>query len=127
MCGISAGTSGSATPSSVELRGVALRAIASMHAGDHVAQHRHHGEVVLDEAHLDVQADVLVEVARRVVRLGAEDRPDLEDALEDADHDLLVELRTLRQVRRAAKVVEREDVGAALGRRRDESWASGSR
>ena len=29
--------------------------------------------------------------------------PDLEDALEDADHDLLVELRALRQVRRARR------------------------
>ena len=73
-----------------------------------------------DEAHLDVERDVLVEVARRVVRLGAEDRADLEDALEDADHDLLVELRALRQVGRPAEVVDGEDVGPALGGRGDE-------
>ena len=81
---------------------------------------RHDVAVVLDEAQLDVERDVLGQVAGGVVRLGPEHRPDLVDALEDADHHLLVELRALGQVRRAAEVVEREDVGAALGRRADD-------
>jgi hypothetical protein len=76
--------------------------------------------VVLDEAKLHVQADVLVDVADGVVRLGAEDRSHLEDALKDADHDLLVELRALRQEGRAAKVVELKDVGPALRGRGDD-------
>jgi hypothetical protein len=54
------------------------------------------------------------------VRLGAEGRPDLVDPLEDADHRLLVELRALREVRRAPEVVQREDVRAALGRGGDD-------
>ena len=68
-------------------------------------QHGEHVAVVVDEAELDVERDVLGEVAHRVVRLGAEHRPDLVDALEHPDHHLLVELRRLRQVRRAAEVV----------------------
>ena len=71
--------------------------------------------------------DVLAEVARGVVRLGAEHRADLVDALEHADHHLLVELRALREVRRAAEVVDREHVRAALGRGLDELGRSGSR
>src|SRR2546428_13814381 len=56
----------------------------------------------------------------RVVRFRAEDRADLVHALEDADHDLLVELRALRQERGATEVVDREHVRAALRRRRDD-------
>ena len=69
---------------------------------------------------LDVERDVLRQVPHGVVRLGAEDRPDLVDALEDADQLLLVELRALGEVRRAPEVVDLEDVGAGLGRRRHE-------
>src|SRR5690348_17055674 len=69
--------------------------------GDNVAQEGHDRKVVLDEAEFDIQADVLVDVARSVMRLGAEDRADLEDTLEDTDHDLLVELWALRQVCRS--------------------------
>ena len=76
------------------------------HAGDHLAQHGQHVAMVVDEAELDVERDVLRQVAHRVVRLGPEDRPDLVDPLEDADHLLLVELRALREVRRPAEVVD---------------------
>ncbi len=71
--------------------------------------------MVLDEAELGVEGDVLSEVAHGVVRLGAEDRADLVDALEDAHHLLLVELRALRQEGRATEVVDLEDVGPGLG------------
>ena len=87
------------------------------HAGHHVAQAGDHLAVVLDEAELDVEADVLRQVPDRVVRLGPEHRPDLVDPLEDPDQHLLVELRALGEVRRPAEVVDLEDVGAALGRR----------
>ena len=53
--------------------------------------------------------------------------PDLVDPLEDADHQLLVELRRLGQVGRPAEVVEPEHVRAALGGRRRRSSACGSR
>ena len=76
--------------------------------------------MVADEPELDVEGDVLGEVPHRVVRLGAEDRADLVDPLEDADQLLLVELRALGEVGRPAEVVDREDVGARLGRRLDE-------
>jgi hypothetical protein len=55
-------------------------------------------------------------VAWGIVRFGPEHRTDFKDALEHADHDLFVELGALRQIGRAAEVVEREHVGAALGR-----------
>ena len=90
------------------------------HRGNGVGEHRHHRELVLDEADLGVQGDVLVDVTGGVVRLGAEDGADLEDALEDADHDLLVELRALGQVGGLAEVVEGEGGGAELGGRADD-------
>lgn len=46
---------------------------------------------------------------------GAKYRPNLEHALEYADHHLLVELRALGEVGRPAEVVEREHVRSALG------------
>ena len=77
-------------------------------------------EVVVDEAELDVERHVLGEVADGVVRFGAEHRADLVDALEHADHHLLVELRALREVAGPAEVVDAEHVGAGLGGRRDD-------
>jgi hypothetical protein len=76
--------------------------------------------MVADEADLGVERGVLREMADRVVRLGTEDGADLEDALEDPDEHLLVQLRTLREVGRATEVVKGEDVRAGLGRRADE-------
>ena len=90
------------------------------HPGDDVAQAGDHLVVVLDEAELDVEADVLGQVPHRVVRLGPEHRPDLVDPLEDADQHLLVELRALGEVRRPAEVVDLEDVRAGLGGRLDQ-------
>src|SRR5215467_11230783 len=80
------------------------------------------GYVVLDEAEFDIQANILIDVTNGVVWLCAEDRADLKDALEDTDHDLLVELWALRQVCRSPKVVEFEHVGATLGSRSDNLW-----
>ena len=88
-------------------------------APHHFGQHGHHIAVIPDEAHLQVEADVLVDMADGIVRLGAEDRADLEDPLEDAHHDLLVELWALRQVRLPVEVLHREDIRAAFGRRGD--------
>jgi hypothetical protein len=84
------------------------------HLGYHIAQQAHNLAMVGDEAHLGVQGDTLVEMPRRVVRLGAKDRCHLVHALEDADHDLLVELWALRQVGLLPQVVDAEDVGAPL-------------
>src|SRR5579884_1980133 len=50
-----------------------------------------------------------------VVLLGPERVPHLEDALEDTDHDLLIELRALGQIGMAVEVLHSEDVGPALG------------
>src|SRR5687767_3919887 len=52
----------------------------------------------------------------RVVRLGAEGGPRLVDPLEDAHHDLLVQLWALGEERLAAEVVDGEDVRTALAR-----------
>ncbi len=77
-------------------------------------QERHHGAMVRDKADLDIHTDILVQVAGRRVRLGAEDGRDLENTLEDADHDLLVELRALRETGTPVEIVHGEEVRAAL-------------
>ena len=82
--------------------------------------HLHDVRKAVDEPHLEVQGGVFVQVPGRGVLFRAEDRADLEHAVVDADHGLLVELRRLRQVRPAAEVVELEDVRAALGARADD-------
>src|SRR2546423_1774814 len=82
---------------------------------DHISQQSHYREMVLDKAKFGVQADIFIDMARGVVRLGAEDRADLEDALEDTNHDLLVELWTLCQVGGPSKVVQLKDVSSTLG------------
>src|SRR5260221_7029186 len=89
---------------------------------DYIAQEGHDGKMGLDEAEFDIQADVLVDVTSGVMWFSAENRADLEDTLKDTDHDLLVELWALSQVCRSPKVVELEDVGAALGSRGDNLW-----
>src|SRR5438045_2925212 len=70
--------------------------------------------MVLDESKLSVQADILIDVTRGIVRLRAKDRTNLKDTLKDAHHVLLIKLRTLRQERWPPKVVQLEDVSPAL-------------
>ena len=60
------------------------------------------------------------QVTGGVVRLGPEGGSGLVDALEHADHGLLVELRRLRQVGGLAEVVEAEHVRPRLGGRPDD-------
>ena len=67
--------------------------------------------VVLDESHLGVHADVLVEVADGLMRLSPEDGGYLVHALENTDHHLLVLLRALRQIGLLAEVLDRKDGG----------------
>ena len=56
-------------------------------------------------------------MTRRVVLLRPEDRCDLIDTLEDADHHLLVKLRALRQICLFAEIRQGEDISSALGSR----------
>ena len=93
---------------------------SGQHAGDGVGEHSHDGVLVLDESDLGVERDVLVDVTGGVVRLGPEDGAHLVDALKDADHHLLVELRALGQVGGLAEVVEGEGGGPRLGGRADD-------
>src|SRR2546425_11501555 len=81
---------------------------------DHITKQSHYCKVVLDETELHVQTDIFVEMACGVMRLGAEDGTDLEDTLKDSDQNLLIELRTLREVGRSSKVVQLENVRPAL-------------
>src|SRR2546423_1239168 len=74
--------------------------------------------MVLDESKLGVQADILVDVARGIVRLRAKDRANFKDTLKDAHHGLFIKLRALRQERWPPKVVQLEDVSAAFSSRR---------
>src|SRR5262245_34475482 len=66
------------------------------HTLQHAVERLQSVEVVADETLLDIQRDELVDMARSVVWLGPKCGADLEDTLEHADHDLLVELWTLR-------------------------------
>ena len=59
-------------------------------------------------------------MTRRVVLLRPENRCDLVDTLEDADHHLLVKLRALRQICLFAEIRQGEDISSALGSRRYE-------
>ena len=88
--------------------------------GEQAVFQTHHVFLVLDEAHFHVQRQVLVQVAAGGVLLGAVHGRDLEHALEHAHHDLLVKLRTLRQVRRLTEVVNGKQVRAALRACRDD-------
>src|SRR5579883_1097988 len=76
--------------------------------------------MVFDKAKFRVQADVLVQVPRRIVWLGPEHGSDLKNALKNANHDLLIKLRALSQVGRSVKVVQFEHVRPALGGRCDD-------
>jgi hypothetical protein len=60
-----------------------------------VPQHGQHIAMVADEAKLCVERHVFGQVPGGVVRLGPEHGAGLVNALEDADHRLLVELRGL--------------------------------
>src|SRR5437764_280081 len=51
-----------------------LRPHGVKHATQHLGEHGHDGRVILDEAHLEVERDVLVQMTGGVVRLGPEDR-----------------------------------------------------
>src|SRR6266542_558269 len=99
--------------------GVFMAAHRARHRPDDAFEDGHHVVVVADESHLGIERDVFVQVARCVMRLRAEDRPHLEDALEDTDEDLLVELRALSEICGLTEVVHAEAVRATLGRRRD--------
>ena len=76
--------------------------------------HVHDVVKAVDEPHLEVHADILVEVAGGVVMLRTEHGPDLEHALVDGDEHLFIELRALRQKHLLAEIVELEDIRAAL-------------
>src|SRR5262249_49355720 len=60
-----------------------------------------------------------VQVTRGVVLFSPVYRSDLEDTFEDTDHDLLVKLRALREICRAAKVVDFEQLCTTFGAGRD--------
>src|SRR5207237_943783 len=78
--------------------------------------------MVLNKAKLGIQADIFVDVTCGVVRFRAKDRAHLEDTLKDTDHCLLVKLRALRQERWPSKVVQLENVRAALSSCRHDLW-----
>ena len=80
-----------------------------------------HFVVVLVNAHLEVEAGELAQMAARVGVLGAKNWTHLEHALEiGRDRHLLVQLRRLREARRAPEVIGAEDLGPAFGLARDE-------
>ena len=70
--------------------------------------------LTFDEAHLDIEGDVLIEVTGGSMFLCAVGGSDLEDALIDAYADLLIELRGLREVHLLAEIIHLEDVRAAF-------------
>ena len=73
------------------------------------------------EGHLEVEPHKLAEVAARVGVLGAEDGRHLKDAIQvGRDRHLLVQLRRLREARRAPEVVGAEHLGPALRLARDQ-------
>ena len=84
------------------------------HGFEHADLHLHDVVHRIDVGHLEVQADIFIQVARGVVALGAVNRADLKHAAKCARQVLLVELRGLREVGRVAEVVQLEQVRAAF-------------
>src|SRR5919109_1438817 len=76
--------------------------------------------MIFDEAKLNVETDVLIDMSRRVMRLSTKNGTNLVDPLEHADHHLLVKLWRLREVRGLAEIIDGENIRTALGRRRDQ-------
>ena len=70
--------------------------------------------LTFDEAHLDIEGDVLIEVTGGRMFLCAVGGRDLEDALINANADLFVELRALREVDLLAEIIHLEDVSTAF-------------
>ena len=94
-----------------------VRTIAFNDSDDMTKQGSLEGHDVLltfDEAHLDIEGDVLIEVTGGSMFLCAVSGSDLEDALIDADADLFVELRALRKVYLLTEIIHLEDVSAAF-------------
>jgi hypothetical protein len=90
------------------------------HAGHHVTKHGQDVSVAGDEGDLGIERDIFGEMAHSVVWLSSKHRSGLIDAFKDSDHDLLIELRRLRQVRRSTEVVDDEDFSPGLSRVGDE-------
>jgi len=102
--------------------GRVVRLQVGQDAAYHLREHGHDIPVVLDESQLDVQADIFVDVPDRVVRLCTEDWSHFEDPLEHAHHDLLVELRALREIGLSLEVLDAEHVRAPFGRGLHQFW-----
>ena len=84
--------------------------------------------VVLVNAHLEVEAGELAQMAA-LLEFSARklDPPRTRDPTIGRDRHLLVQLRRLREARRAPEVIGAEDLGPAFGLARDESlgeWIS---
>ncbi len=94
-----------------------VRAIGC-HTIDDIVQERglesHHILLPFDKAHLHIEGDILIQVARGIVLLGTIGRRNLEHALIDANTYLLVELRRLRKIYLLAEIVHLEDIGTAF-------------
>ena len=97
---------------------VELVRTVALHDGDDMAQQgclqRHDILLTFDEAHLHIEGDILIEVAGGSMFLRAVGGRNLEDALIDADADLLVELRRLGEINLLAEIIHLEDVGTAF-------------
>ena len=72
--------------------------------------HSHDILEAVDIAHLEVQTGIFIQVALRIVLLCTENRAGLENAIENAYHHLLIELRALSQYRRMVEVIQAEKV-----------------
>ena len=76
---------------------------------DDVGQKDHDRRMILDEPHLGVHTDVLVEVTDGLMRFGSEDRSHFVHTFKDTNHHLLIKLGALCQVRLLPEVLDRED------------------
>src|SRR5260221_9175371 len=83
---------------------------------NYLSQQRHHIEVIVDKAKLNIKADVLVNMTSCRVRFCAENRTNFKNTFKNANHYLLIKLRTLRQISSATKVFNRKYIRSAFGR-----------
>src|SRR5687768_6425792 len=69
-------------------------------ASHNLCEQRHDGEVIFDKPKFNIQTDILVDVTCRGMLLCPEYGADFVNTLEDANHNLLVELRALGEISR---------------------------
>ena len=84
------------------------------HSAEHAGFHRHHVLKAVDISHFKIQGSIFIQMPLGVVLLRPEYGGRLKHPVKNAHHHLLIKLRTLRQDCGMMKIVQFENICAAL-------------